>query len=40
VDTIEAFYAVCRFYWEAKILTIGEGTDGVQQMVIARALGC
>jgi alkylation response protein AidB-like acyl-CoA dehydrogenase len=24
----------------AKILTIGEGTDEVQPMVIARALGC
>ena len=24
---------------DAKILTIGEGTDEVQQMVIARALG-
>src|SRR5271154_993119 len=30
---------VCRFYRDAKILTIGEGTDEVQQMVIARALG-
>jgi len=33
-------YAVARFYRDAKILTIGEGTDEVQQMVIARALGC
>jgi short/branched chain acyl-CoA dehydrogenase len=33
-------YPVCRFYRDAKILTIGEGTDEVQQMVIARALGC
>ena len=32
--------SVCRFYRDAKILTIGEGTDEVQQMVIARALGC
>jgi short/branched chain acyl-CoA dehydrogenase len=31
-------YPVCRFYRDAKILTIGEGTDEVQQMVIARAL--
>ena len=30
-------YPVCRFYRDAKILTIGEGTDEVQQMVIARA---
>jgi short-chain 2-methylacyl-CoA dehydrogenase len=33
-------YPVCRFYRDAKILTIGEGTDEVQQMVIARLLGC
>ncbi len=32
-------YPVCRFYRDAKILTIGEGTDEVQQMVIARYLG-
>ena len=32
-------YPVCRFYRDAKILTIGEGTDEVQQMVIAKALG-
>ncbi len=32
-------YPVCRFYRDAKILTIGEGTDEVQQMVIARRLG-
>ncbi len=33
-------YAVARFYRDAKILTIGEGTDEVQQMVIAQQLGC
>jgi short-chain 2-methylacyl-CoA dehydrogenase len=33
-------YPVSRFYRDAKILTIGEGTDEVQEMVIARALGC
>jgi len=33
-------YPVCRFYRDAKVLTIGEGTDEVQQMVIARYLGC
>ena len=33
-------YPVCRMYRDAKILTIGEGTDEVQQMVIARQLGC
>ncbi len=32
-------YPVSRFYRDAKILTIGEGTDEVQQIVIARALG-
>ena len=32
-------YPVCRHYRDAKILTIGDGTDEVQQMVIARALG-
>ena len=32
-------YPVCRFYRDAKILTIGEGTDEVLEMVIARALG-
>ena len=33
-------YPVCRFYRDAKILTIGEGTDEVLEMVIARQLGC
>ena len=33
-------YPVCRFYRDAKVLTIGEGTDEVMQMVIARHLGC
>ena len=32
-------FPVCRFYRDAKILTIGEGTDEIQQLVIARALG-
>jgi alkylation response protein AidB-like acyl-CoA dehydrogenase len=31
-------YPVCRFYRDAKILTIGEGTDEIQRMVIARHL--
>jgi short/branched chain acyl-CoA dehydrogenase len=31
-------YPVCRFYRDAKILTIGEGTDEVQQLVISRAV--
>jgi alkylation response protein AidB-like acyl-CoA dehydrogenase len=31
-------YPVCRMYRDAKILTIGEGTDEIQQMVIARHL--
>jgi short/branched chain acyl-CoA dehydrogenase len=33
-------YPVCRFYRDAKALTIGEGTDEVQQMIIAKQLGC
>ena len=33
-------YPVCRFYRDAKVLTIGEGTDEIQQVVIARQLGC
>jgi short/branched chain acyl-CoA dehydrogenase len=32
-------YAVARFYRDAKILEIGEGTSEVQRMVIARGLG-
>ncbi|MEA2346668.1 MAG: short-chain 2-methylacyl-CoA dehydrogenase [Thermoleophilaceae bacterium] len=32
-------YPIARFYRDAKILTIGEGTDEVQQMVIAKGLG-
>jgi short/branched chain acyl-CoA dehydrogenase len=32
-------YPVCRFYRDAKVLTIGEGTDEVQELVIARGLG-
>jgi short-chain 2-methylacyl-CoA dehydrogenase len=32
-------YPVARFYRDAKILTIGEGTDEVQELVIARELG-
>jgi alkylation response protein AidB-like acyl-CoA dehydrogenase len=32
-------YPVARFYRDAKILEIGEGTSEVQKMVIARHLG-
>ncbi len=32
-------YPVCRFYRDAKILTIGEGTDEILRLVIARELG-
>ena len=32
-------YPVARFYRDAKILTIGEGTDEIQELVIARAMG-
>jgi short-chain 2-methylacyl-CoA dehydrogenase len=31
-------YPVARFYRDAKILTIGEGTDEIQELVIARTL--
>lgn len=33
-------YPVSRFYCDAKVLTIGEGTNEIQRMVIARHLGC
>ena len=32
-------YPVARFYRDAKILEIGEGTSEVQRLVIARGLG-
>ena len=32
-------YPVARFYRDAKILEIGEGTSEVQRMIIARQLG-
>jgi alkylation response protein AidB-like acyl-CoA dehydrogenase len=32
-------YPVARFYRDAKVLEIGEGTSEIQRMVIARALG-
>ena len=31
---------VARFYCDAKVLEIGEGTNEIQHIVIARALGC
>ncbi len=31
---------VARFYRDAKILTIGEGTSEVLRLIIARELGC
>ena len=33
-------YKVNRFYREAKILEVGEGTNEIQQLYIARELGC
>jgi alkylation response protein AidB-like acyl-CoA dehydrogenase len=32
--------AVARFYCDAKVLEIGEGTNEIQHLVIARAIGC
>jgi alkylation response protein AidB-like acyl-CoA dehydrogenase len=32
-------FPVARFYRDAKVLEIGEGTSEVQRMVIARQLG-
>ena len=32
-------YPVARFYRDAKVLEIGEGTSEIQRMVIARELG-
>jgi alkylation response protein AidB-like acyl-CoA dehydrogenase len=32
-------YPVARFYRDAKVLEIGEGTSQVQRMIIARELG-
>jgi short/branched chain acyl-CoA dehydrogenase len=32
-------YPVARFYRDAKVLEIGEGTSEVQRMVLARLLG-
>src|SRR5580704_8257194 len=32
--------SVARFYCDAKVLEIGEGTNEIQHLVIARALGC
>ncbi|MDH6625952.1 alkylation response protein AidB-like acyl-CoA dehydrogenase [Streptomyces sp. LBL] len=32
-------YAVARFWRDAKILEIGEGTSEIQRMLIARELG-
>ena len=35
----ESFTPVARFYRDAKVLEIGEGTSEVQRLVIARSLG-
>ena len=31
---------VARFYCDSKVLEIGEGTNEIQHLVIARLLGC
>ena len=33
-------FKVNRFFRESKMLEIGEGTNEVQRLLIARALGC
>ncbi|TAK31681.1 MAG: acyl-CoA dehydrogenase [Chloroflexota bacterium] len=33
-------YSISRFYRDAKILTIGEGTSEIQRLILARHLGC
>jgi len=33
-------YVISRFFQDAKILEIGEGTNEIQHIVIARLLGC
>jgi short/branched chain acyl-CoA dehydrogenase len=31
---------IARFYCDAKVLEIGEGTNEIQHLVIAKELGC
>ncbi|KKR30079.1 MAG: Acyl-CoA dehydrogenase domain protein, partial [Candidatus Gottesmanbacteria bacterium GW2011_GWC2_39_8] len=33
-------YLISRLYRDSKVLTIGEGTNEIQRMVIAKLIGC
>ena len=33
-------YPIARYYLDAKLMEIGEGTNEIQRLTIARSLGC
>ena len=37
---IEGEFPVARYYRDAKVLEIGEGTSEIQRIIIAKGLGC